>query len=324
MASLASLPPQHVFQATLAVERRWLKEVVRAVLSTILFHRVLGTAAPTQLDVLGISLPAIASPEVEELVQAKTELAMKVLLAGSNSDSRRAKLFVALYPTPLPHLPSSPRPTTTSHPPLRPSSPALSAASSSPTRGSLRRHASLAAQAAPAAVAGALGWFSARVIGGTEGASGASGTAETGAEGLEEGQEDELRLLAELKAARSTPWEGWMVEIEVLKDGTVGGGSRMRAPADSEDRLRAQLNDFLLRSVEFSMLNTPHVPPITNTDLMPYGTLILIDPPTPPFDVPKPVVSEVKAFPHLHKTLVSGDGARGGTARRAVSAGGRW
>ncbi|GAA5912590.1 hypothetical protein JCM6882_004810 [Rhodosporidiobolus microsporus] len=338
MASPApSTARAEIFQASLAVERQWLREVVRAVLSTILFHRVLGNIPPTQLDVLGVAFPAIATPEVEEFVAAKTELVMKVLAGGSgfNGEGKRAKLYVSLYPTPLPHLPLSAAPLSPSTPnsasTARPSSPSVPS-SPSPTRGSLRRPASLA-HAAPAAVTSALGWFSASAraaLSGGDGhaaagvSSGAGGAGGEESQGTQVGQEEELKTLERLRAEGKEPWEGWCVDFEVLKEGS---GARLRGPAEAEERLRAQLNDFLLRSLNFAMLKASHVPPITTADLIPFGVLILIDPPSAPFTVPKPVVSELKAFPALHKTLIAGGGRpeeRYGAIRRAASAGGRW
>lgn len=108
--------------------------------------------------------------------------------------------------------------------------------------------------------------------------------------------------------------------------------------------LRAQLHDFLLRALEFTLIRTSHIPPITTTDLMPYGCLvssrerlahplyllaahasrsqILVDPPKAPFDVPRRVEAEVTSFPALHRTLVATP--RSDRAiQRAVSVGGR-
>lgn len=55
---------------------------------------------------------------------------------------------------------------------------------------------------------------------------------------------------------------------------------------------------------------------------------ILLDPSTPPFAVPKAVISEVKGFPALHKTLVGGGGgggaAKAGERRAASAAGVGW
>ncbi|GAA5920808.1 hypothetical protein JCM1841_005104 [Sporobolomyces salmonicolor] len=301
-----------VFQASLTVERQWVKEVVRAVLGMILFHRVCGTLRPAEVEVLGVSFPVPAEPEVEELLMAKTEAFTRVLLDGrSSGEARSGKVMIALYPVPLPpptSRPSRQRPSTLSSSSARPSSPAATtfATSSSPSRlPTTTRRQSLAAHA-PAAVTSALGWFSASARAALSGGEVGGGDQEEGA--LSE-QEEELRAARDMRDVGKGPWEGWQIEIEVVRDGRRGVGA--------EERLRSQLNDFLLRSLSFVMNKTSHVPPITTSELMPYGVLILLDPSTPPFAVPKAVISEVKGFPALHKTLVGGGG--GGGAAKAAS-----
>lgn len=124
-----------------------------------------------------------------------------------------------------------------------------------------------------------------------------------------------------VKAQGKKPFEGWMIEFEALPEGHYS--SRDRRPSATDDKLRAQLNDFLLRVLEFTLRQTAHIPPITTTDLMPHGIVILVDPPVEPFQVPKPIVEQVASFPDLHRTLVSAaQDKRGG--QRAASVGGRW
>ncbi|BGP69255.1 hypothetical protein NBRC10513v2_002598 [Rhodotorula toruloides] len=72
------------------------------------------------------------------------------------------------------------------------------------------------------------------------------------------------------------------------------------------------------------MTETSHIPPITTAELMPYGIVVLIDPVTLPFTVPKPVIAELKTFPALHRALVSPAGEKAAEARRAASVGARW
>ncbi|GAA5855211.1 hypothetical protein JCM9279_007506 [Rhodotorula babjevae] len=329
-APAASEPPE-VFQASIVVERSWVREVVRAVLGTILFYRVAGNLQPASLSVAGVTFPTTAEPELDELISAKVELLARLFLDGPpapDAPARRAKLFVSLYPTPLPSPPPpsssrsrrQPTPSGTS----RTASPAASDARTgpSPTR---RTGAVTLAQAAPAAVSSALGWFSASARAALSGTAEAHESLHDGSAAFE-GQEDELRTLELLEGRGVKPWEGWCVEIEVL--GEAQGG-RSRAATAGEERLRAQLHDFLLRSLEFTMLKTAHVPPITTTERMPYGILILVSPSSLPFTVPRAVVKDVEALAALHRALVAAGPERGGTAagaseRRATSVGGRW
>ncbi|GAA5861361.1 hypothetical protein JCM8547_006105 [Rhodosporidiobolus lusitaniae] len=352
MLSAAAPAPAEVFQTSLAISRSHARQVIQAVLGTILFHRVLGTTGATTVNVLGVAFPAATAPEIEQFVEAKAELMMRALASGNGSsgggegEARRAKLFLSLYPTPLPlpppphpssssSLPTSPlsplSPTPSSTSTARPSSPCLPH-SPSPTRGSIRRQV---AQAAPAAVTSALGWFSASaraaLIGGSEGSSAAHSGEEGekeggGGKGREEGQEEELRVLERVQREGKGPWEGWVVEVEVVPDRAEGGRK-----GEAEERTRSQLSDFLLRSLSFCLSHTTHVPPITTADLFPYGVLVLVDPPADriPFAVPKRVEEGVGGFPGLHRVLVTaGGGGRAvpgiGGERRAASVGGRW
>lgn len=92
------------------------------------------------------------------------------------------------------------------------------------------------------------------------------------------------------------------------------------------------------------MTKTSHIPPITTAELMPYGVVVrpafhspyapspdspriqqvLVDPVTPPFAVPKPVIADLKTFPALHRALVSPAGEKTVEALRAASVGARW
>ncbi|BGP69254.1 hypothetical protein NBRC10513v2_002597 [Rhodotorula toruloides] len=88
MASTAPAAKLEVFQASIAVERSYVREVARAVLFTILFHRVLGTLSkPSTIEVCGVTFPAPAERELEELVERKVDLLVKAL----SGEGRTAK-----------------------------------------------------------------------------------------------------------------------------------------------------------------------------------------------------------------------------------------
>ncbi|GAA6005634.1 hypothetical protein JCM11491_003708 [Sporobolomyces phaffii] len=286
-----------VFQASLSLDRSHLQSAVRAVLGTILFHRVLGQLSPSSLDFLGISFPVPADAQIDAIIESKAEAFTRLLLEGAGSgEGRSAKIVVALYPIPFPPLASK----SPAHP-ARTASPAPAQHSASPSRlrdPSTTRRASLAAP-----VSSALNWLSS--------ARAALGGDSSGTDPSEPNeQDDELNLNREMDAKGKGCWEMWAIEFEVLRDGR-------RSALDAEEKLRSQLNDFLLRSLSFAMHKTSHVPPITSSDLMPYGTLILLDPSTTPLAIPKPIVSEVKGFPVLHKALVTASAPR---ERRPASA----
>lgn len=72
---------------------------------------------------------------------------------------------------------------------------------------------------------------------GSGGAVGGGGAREESVKGAEELQEETLRMLERLKGEGKTPWEGWCIEFEVLKEGGPGGGNgRMRSSAEAEER----------------------------------------------------------------------------------------
>lgn len=106
-------------------------------------------------------------------------------------------------------------------------------------------------------------------------------------EGALSEQEEELRAARDMRDVGKGPWEGWQIEIEVVRDGRRGVGAEERGFLSSmlsvvvtgsslcgRAGLRSQLNDFLLRSLSFVMNKTSHVPPITTSELMPYGVLV--------------------------------------------------
>ncbi|BGP54600.1 hypothetical protein JCM8202v2_002187 [Rhodotorula sphaerocarpa] len=327
----------------------------KAVLSAVFFHRLLGGFQPTSFEVCGVTFSAPAAPESDAVIAAKTELICRALLDDQReppfSQPRSKKLFVSFYPTPLPALPPAtgparpPRQRTWSYNPNLPRAPSPAAAGPTPSsvegpsnlgpttappppRSSRRASAAALAHAAPSAVTSALGWFSASAraawVGTQDDSSIAAGSARRAAGtcaegGGVEGQEEEVRMLEVLRGQGKTPFEGWVIDLEVLSEPRAPS---VRTPGEEDERLRAQLHDFLLRALEFTLIRTSHIPPITTTDLMPYGCLILVDPPKAPFDVPRRVEAEVTSFPALHRTLVATP--RSDRAiQRAVSVGGR-
>ncbi|GAA5935289.1 uncharacterized protein JCM15063_000992 [Sporobolomyces koalae] len=291
--STSSKPP--VFQASLFLDRIHVKATVKAVLGTILFQRVLGQLSPSSFDFLGISFPVPGDAEIEALIDSKAEAFTRLVLDGTaNGEGRSAKLFVAFYPVPIPPLAIR----TTSSRTASPAPSSHSAASPARVRdASNTRRSSLATP-----VSTAFNWLARTALGGDPAGTEAEPTRE---------QDEELKWAKEMDRNGKGMWEGYSIEIEVLRDGRRGG-------LDGEEKLRSQLNDFLLRNLSFVMHKTSHVPPITSSELMPFGTLILLDPATAPFSVPKPVVSEVKGFPMLHKALVAGTTTR--SAERTAKA----
>ncbi|GAA6058637.1 hypothetical protein JCM10212_004048 [Sporobolomyces blumeae] len=304
-----------VFQMSLVVERHHLRPSLRAILGTILFHRVCGQLRPATFEYLGISFPVPAEGDAEALLDGKCDAFAHAILdqPTTTEDSLRAKVDVALYPVPLPRLASRSPNRRSSLPSssARSSSPTVQGSSTSRTRTrdpSYPRKTSLAAHPA-AAVSSALGWLAS--------ARAALGGDSSGVEATTRDEEDEeVRFARELQAKGKGAWEGWSIDLEVVADNPRGSGR--------DEKLQAQLNDFLLRSLSFVMHNNAHIPPITSSEAMPHGVLILLDSPSRPFIVPKPVFKEVEGFPNLHRTLVAGNSGRATERRSTAAAGAGW
>ncbi|KAF8587135.1 DUF1649-domain-containing protein [Ramaria rubella] len=73
-------PPTVVIDVVL--ERQTAKEVLRALLHAILFHRLLGTVKPQTSLVLDVTLPAVKDPEIEQLVDEKVNVFWRAVEKG--------------------------------------------------------------------------------------------------------------------------------------------------------------------------------------------------------------------------------------------------
>ncbi|KAF8550072.1 DUF1649-domain-containing protein [Imleria badia] len=73
------------------LERQTAKEVLHAILHAILFHRLFGTVKPQTFDVLDVTMPGVADPEMEQLVNEKVDVFWKGIESGSN---KRGQILV--------------------------------------------------------------------------------------------------------------------------------------------------------------------------------------------------------------------------------------
>ncbi|RKP06958.1 hypothetical protein THASP1DRAFT_31231 [Thamnocephalis sphaerospora] len=64
-------PKAELFPIELTTDRSLLKDVLRALLHTILFHRVFTNIRPMEVEALDTSYPAIDDPEIERAVEDK-------------------------------------------------------------------------------------------------------------------------------------------------------------------------------------------------------------------------------------------------------------
>lgn len=60
-------------------DKAFIKETVRAILSTILFQRVLGSVVPQTRSALGVSYPCIVSEEIDTLLEDKVSRLLQTL-----------------------------------------------------------------------------------------------------------------------------------------------------------------------------------------------------------------------------------------------------
>ncbi|KIJ64177.1 hypothetical protein HYDPIDRAFT_90906 [Hydnomerulius pinastri MD-312] len=73
------------------LDRHSAKEVLHAILHSILFHRLFGTVKPQTFEVLDVTMPGVADPEMEQLVNEKVDIFWKGIESGTN---KRGQIFV--------------------------------------------------------------------------------------------------------------------------------------------------------------------------------------------------------------------------------------
>jgi len=72
-------------------DRHTTKEVLGAILHSILFHRLFGTVKPQIFEVLDVTMPGVADPEMEQLVREKVDAFWKGIESGA---SKRGRILV--------------------------------------------------------------------------------------------------------------------------------------------------------------------------------------------------------------------------------------
>ncbi|KAJ4485875.1 autophagy-related protein [Lentinula aciculospora] len=75
----------------LILDRHTIKDVLRAVLDAILFHRLFGTVKPKTREVLGVTMPGVSDLEMEKLVEEKVDLFWKGMEGGM---SKRGQIII--------------------------------------------------------------------------------------------------------------------------------------------------------------------------------------------------------------------------------------
>ncbi|KAJ3485969.1 hypothetical protein NLI96_g4588 [Meripilus lineatus] len=77
-------PGHPLISIALTLDRLTTKEVLGAVLHSVLFHRLLGTVKPGLVDVLDVTMPIVDDPETKTLVQEKVDAFWRGMEGGSN------------------------------------------------------------------------------------------------------------------------------------------------------------------------------------------------------------------------------------------------
>ncbi|KAF9143971.1 hypothetical protein EC957_002565 [Mortierella hygrophila] len=82
-----------MFPVELTVERSYLKDALRAILHTVLFHRVFANIKPRDMDILDLTIPIIDDPEVDKLVDEKIAAFVKVVDSNPQSKGQIGIMF---------------------------------------------------------------------------------------------------------------------------------------------------------------------------------------------------------------------------------------
>ncbi|KAH9973376.1 hypothetical protein BGW80DRAFT_1310471 [Lactifluus volemus] len=92
----------------IVLDRQNTCEILRALLHAILFHRLFGTIKPQSFEVLDVTMPGVADPTMERLVDEKVDIFWKGLenvalkrgqisVTFSKKDQRKAWLGITTY-----------------------------------------------------------------------------------------------------------------------------------------------------------------------------------------------------------------------------------
>ncbi|KAL8734925.1 MAG: hypothetical protein Q9166_001277 [cf. Caloplaca sp. 2 TL-2023] len=80
------------------VDPTCVKDIVRGILHTIFFHRYFPSMRPSSLDVLDLTLPVVADPELETLIETRVgQLVRQLSSTSSPSGGSRGELAVRFF-----------------------------------------------------------------------------------------------------------------------------------------------------------------------------------------------------------------------------------
>ncbi|KAG8880950.1 hypothetical protein FRB98_004666 [Tulasnella sp. 332] len=82
----------------IVLERPQSKDVMRALLHAILFHRLFGIVKPQTIDVLDVTFPGVSDPDIESQVNSKVDALWRALdtIPGGNHVAKKGQIVVVL------------------------------------------------------------------------------------------------------------------------------------------------------------------------------------------------------------------------------------
>ncbi|KAL8754785.1 MAG: hypothetical protein Q9199_004085 [Rusavskia elegans] len=88
--------PEYVLE--ILVDPIYVADIVRGILHTIFFHRYFPSMRPSTLDVLDLTLPVVADPELETLIETRVgQLVRQLSSTSSPSGGSRGELGVRFF-----------------------------------------------------------------------------------------------------------------------------------------------------------------------------------------------------------------------------------
>jgi len=75
----------------IVLDRRTAQEALRAILHSILFHRLFGTVKPQMFEVLDVTMPGVADREMEQLIADRVDTLCKGIESGTD---KRGQIIV--------------------------------------------------------------------------------------------------------------------------------------------------------------------------------------------------------------------------------------
>lgn len=88
---------QPVFSLDVLADRSLVKDIVKGVISTVFFHRFFPTVRPKTRDLLDLTLPAVDDPELDELINQRTNILIGSIEASAGVGTKPQRGEVVVY-----------------------------------------------------------------------------------------------------------------------------------------------------------------------------------------------------------------------------------